>query len=524
MVYRRLAMVLPVVAALGSCATNHATGAPAFSLATPAFERDVGDSAALDAIRLNGLYKPESKLTKYVTGLCNKVYAVTEEAAKPLSCLVLDSETYNAWATPGYINVYRGMLPYIESEADVVAVIAHESGHLTSHHVGQKITVDMLTGIMALGVGAYVASESDDVDDVITGMELAGAAGQLGLAMYSRTAEREADMLSLRYMERLGYDKREAVTSMRTMQAKEAYDYQVAMAFNNGKPPAESLYDTLHASHPPTPERIADTLSMAGGEPDGGVKLPAGIKPATPATDPQGRNRYLNMIDGLEYGPRTKWGIAGRGYIALPSQRFLLNMPDGFVTDYRPSGRPRTMGQWVAAHPQTGVKMETRFFRYKGGLNVGHVLQDMVSGMDDGVKRMAIGSGENQQVAYTGVAKQWLGSERARLVAVPLPAKNAMMIVAFIYPDAATLAREDDTVMRELQKSRYLSKAQAEKLKPLSVRVFTAGVGDSLVRAAEKMPSGALRQEWFRALNRLAPTDELRVGRCYKTVIDPNNL
>ena len=31
-------------------------------------------------------------------------------------------EEVNAWATPGYMNVYRGLLPYLNSEAELAAV------------------------------------------------------------------------------------------------------------------------------------------------------------------------------------------------------------------------------------------------------------------------------------------------------------------------------------------------------------------------------------------------------------------
>ena len=50
---------------------------------------------------------------------------------------MLDSPEINAFALPGgYVYVTRGILAYMESEADMAGVIGHEIGHVTAQHHG----------------------------------------------------------------------------------------------------------------------------------------------------------------------------------------------------------------------------------------------------------------------------------------------------------------------------------------------------------------------------------------------------
>jgi predicted Zn-dependent protease len=502
---------------LAGCMTIPATGKQTFSLVSREAERDVGQNTAEQALKLYGQYRPSSRATSYVTDLCQRLWAVTESAADPLQCLVLDSETFNAWATPGYINIYRGLLPYMQSEAELMAVMAHESGHVTARHIGQQITAQTLGGILATAVTVYAASASDDDRVVSTVAQVGGVAAGLGLASYSRSHEYEADILGQRYMQRMGYDPREAVRMMDNLQTKEVFDTRIAAAFNDGKPPSNGGLSALFASHPMTPARRAKLVANAGGEPDGSLRLPEGITPATPRSDPQGRRRYHAAIDGLLYGPQQRWGIAGRDYIALPSARLMWRLPDGFVIQYVASDKPDTMGTWVGVHPQSGVTFRMTLSRYKAGLNPGFALEKLYPGLDN-MQRFQVG-GDAAPTAYTGVL-----NTTTRVVAVPAPHEDSLAVLSFTYPTHEAMAREEGTLMSTLQQSRFVGTDAAKNWQPLRVQTFTAAVGDSVERRARRLPTGAFGEMWFRALNGLQPDQELRVGEVYKTIVDDNAL
>ena len=518
----RYGLTLSLFALLTACTTIPATGKQTFSLVDKATERHVGQQTAAQALKLYGMYRPDSRTTGYVTDLCNRLWAVTESAAEPIQCLVLDSETFNAWATPGYINIYRGLLPYMQSEAELMAVLAHESGHVTARHVGQQLTAQTLGGILAAGVAIYAASASDDDRVVSTAAQLGGLAAGIGVATYSRGHEFEADTLGQRYMQRLGYDPREAVRMMDNMQAKEALDTQLAAAFNGGKIPDTGGLSALFASHPRTPDRRAKLVEYGGGEPDGSVRLPADITPATTAKDPQGRTRYHAAIDGLLYGPQRRWGIAGKDYIALPAQRFYWRLPDGFVTQYAENPKPNAMGVWLGAHPQSGVTFTLRLYRYKAGLNPGFALQELYPQLEN-LQRVAIG-GADGETAYTGALEETFGARAMRVVAVPLALKDALALMTITYPSAAIMDREDGAMMTVLQQSRFVDAATARQWQPLRLRTFVAATGDTPTRQAQRLPTGALADVWFRALNGLTPDEGFRAGEVYKTIDDSNAL
>jgi predicted Zn-dependent protease len=520
--FARHVAVLAAASLLVGCAQNPATGAPIFSLVGAEQERAIGQQTAEHNLKLYGMYRPESVATRYVQNLCSKLWQTTERAADPVSCLVLDTPEFNAWATPGYVTVNRGLRPYMNSEAELAAVIAHESGHVVARHTAQGVSQEMLLGILATGALLAVASQTDDTATLQATSIGAGLGAKATAQAFNRQDEYQADVLGQRYMQRAGYDPREAISMMDNMAARDAYDRALAVAFNEGKVPQEGLLSGLFLSHPRTPDRRVKLLKNVNNqEPNGSVTLPAGVQPATTAADPQGRNRYLRSIDGVAYGPARRFGIAGRNYVAIPSQRFWWQLPQGFVLDYVPTDKPDEIGLWVGVHPQSQVRVSIETISYKAGLNVGVALQQIFPKAAQ-VERLALKQGE--VTAYTVVTKPsaFGSSKLSRRIAIPLPDVDKMTLLSFTFPDEATLQREDAALLTSVQQSVYLTANAANQLQPLRVDVFTAQPGQTVASVAAKLPSGALQQEWFRALNSLAPNQNLVPGRLYKTVVDPN--
>lgn len=128
---------------------------------------------------------------------------------------VLRSNDVNAFAVPGgYIYITAGLLFRMQNEAQLAGVLGHEIGHIAARHSAQSIeraqTVGLLTaGVSILAEQAGMAAAGD----------LGSAAAQLYLLRYSREHEREADMLGLSYMTRVGYNPRGIVQLMEILQA-----------------------------------------------------------------------------------------------------------------------------------------------------------------------------------------------------------------------------------------------------------------------------------------------------------------
>jgi beta-barrel assembly-enhancing protease len=151
---------------------------------------------------------------------------------------VLNSSVPNAFALPGgYIVINRGLLVGLSNEAEMAAVLAHETGHVTAKH--SLAGYQRATAANVLVAGVVLAAGGR------TGVqEVSGITASLIENGFSRDQEREADWLGIDYMVKAGYNPEGAV------QLQEYFYRQL----EGGKNPmwAEGLFRT----HPFSKERL----------------------------------------------------------------------------------------------------------------------------------------------------------------------------------------------------------------------------------------------------------------------------
>ena len=95
-----------------------------------------------------GVY-PDAKLQAYVNELGQRLASQSERSQLEWHFTVLDSPEVNAFALPGgYVYVTRGIMAYMESEADLAGVIGHEIGHVTARHGSQRATRQQTAGLV----------------------------------------------------------------------------------------------------------------------------------------------------------------------------------------------------------------------------------------------------------------------------------------------------------------------------------------------------------------------------------------
>ena len=135
--------------ALGGCATNPVTGRSDIVTMSAAQEVEIGRKMHPQILQQYGRYSDEA-LQAYVNDVGQRIAKVSHLPNLQFTFTVLDSEEVNAFALPGgYVYVTRGILAYLNSEAELVAVLGHEVGHVTARHA-----VRQQTGATAAGVGA----------------------------------------------------------------------------------------------------------------------------------------------------------------------------------------------------------------------------------------------------------------------------------------------------------------------------------------------------------------------------------
>jgi predicted Zn-dependent protease len=160
-----------------------------------------------------------------------------------------------AYSSDGEVNAYasgkdsvvvqRGLLELLQSEEEVAAVVAHEYGHHLGQHIEEKQR-NAAIGAILMGLaaaGGAMAAGADGNDPGMTNAvgTWAGVGAQIGALSYSKSQEREADLLSAYLLARAGYDLHKA-----------GHVWQVLAQLDKKKTKA-SLFDT----HPAGPERMA---------------------------------------------------------------------------------------------------------------------------------------------------------------------------------------------------------------------------------------------------------------------------
>jgi predicted Zn-dependent protease len=281
---------------LAGCARNPVTGRPQLALISEAREIEMGREAAAQVEEMIGLVGDDS-LQAYIRHLGATLTTTSERPHLPWRFGVIDDPVPNAFSLPGgFVFITRGLLAYLDAEAELVAVLGHEVAHVNARHAVEALSRAQITSI-GLFIGAILFPPV---------AQYGGWAG-LGLDLlfleYGRDAEYQADDLAAGYALRLGYQPRQIIHVLATLERIEEEE------------DAESPLPTWLSTHPSSDARVrrieqrfvalADTL-VTGGQP------------------------YLVRLDGLVYGDDPRSGFFRDGLFLHPELRFQVEFPQGW--------------------------------------------------------------------------------------------------------------------------------------------------------------------------------------------------
>jgi predicted Zn-dependent protease len=290
---------LGLLAVAVACAVNPATGRREFMLVSEDEEIQMGREADPQVIAAYGLAGDE-ELRAYVSRIGHELAATSERPDLPWSFKIVDDPAVNAFALPGgFIYVTRGILAYFDSEAELAGVMGHEIGHVTARHSASQISRQQLQQI-GIGVG-MIASETFRE---YGGIAVAGI--QLLNLSYSRDDELQADRLGLRYMSRDGYDP-DALLGVFEMLAS------VSGGEEGGRAPEWSM---THPYPENREQQMRDVIAETGVSREGRVA----------------RDEYLDVIDGIVFGPNPRNGYFEGTRFLHPELAFEATFPAGWQT------------------------------------------------------------------------------------------------------------------------------------------------------------------------------------------------
>jgi predicted Zn-dependent protease len=166
-----------------------------------------------ETIRKRVGFVDDPEVVNYVNSVVARVAAVLPPQPYPIKSAVVANNSMNAFAIPGgHIYIFTGLILGVENEAELAAVISHELGHVTQHHVARRmeqmkyINVASFAGVIAgVLLGASTGGTSGaSLGQALSMGSMAGA--QSSFLMYTREIENEADNVGLTYLVKAGYN------------------------------------------------------------------------------------------------------------------------------------------------------------------------------------------------------------------------------------------------------------------------------------------------------------------------------
>jgi predicted Zn-dependent protease len=136
-------------------------------------------------------------LKAYVSGVGKSVVNGTElikyKNVFPYQFTVINDTIVNAFCAPGgYIYVYTGLIKFIDNEATLAGILAHEIAHAENRHTTKRITSYYgVSFALNIVLGSNPNSIAEIMSNLFTG---------LGFLANSRSDEKEADEYSIKYL------------------------------------------------------------------------------------------------------------------------------------------------------------------------------------------------------------------------------------------------------------------------------------------------------------------------------------
>ena len=270
-------------------------------------EIKMGQAADKDVVQMYGLYDDQA-LSAYVDGIGQKMAKISHRPNLKYEFKVMNSPVINAFAVPGgYIYVTRGILAYLNNEAEFAGVLGHEIGHVTARHSAKKYSEASLAQL-GLGVGSMISEEFA----MFSGL----AAQGLGLLFlkFSRDDERQSDELGVAYSTKVGYDAREMSNFFHTLDKMRGKSEEGGLPdwFSTHPDPADRVIDVRNEA-----ERIQKEKNLSG------LTI--------------NREAYLKKVNGLIFGNNPREGYVENNIFYHPDMKFHFPVPSDWKVNNLPS-------------------------------------------------------------------------------------------------------------------------------------------------------------------------------------------
>jgi predicted Zn-dependent protease len=480
MVLKRLVPAIAAGVVTAACATNPATGSKEFSLMSESQEIALGKQMDAQVRQEMGIYN-DPELQRYVEQIGLRLARASERPNLPWHFAVVDEPAVNAFALPGgYIYLTRGMLPFLDNEAQLAGVLGHEIGHVTARHSAQQYTK-----ATSASVGLTLLSIFVPESRPFGGLAESG----LGLLFlkHGRDDERQADGLGVQYAARTGWDPKGVAEMLTTLSRLDE-----ASGSSKGVP-------NWLSTHPAPADRVQEVQATVQQASTKGAGAPV-VNEA----------EYLNRVDGVIFGDSPRQGIVRGNRFLHPELRIGVDFPQGWEIQ-------NSAQQVVAKAPQREQYMILQLVPNARGS-----IEDVAVGtMSRAGFRQLNGSPTqvNGSTAYVGTwqgTMEGLGNVGVKTIHVQQGSN--VYLLAGVAP-ANQFQSADREFSSSLQTFRMLSAAEAERIRPNRVDLYTVRGNDTWQAIAQRS-GGIVKPSTLAIMNDYDPSQPPRSGDRIKIVVE----
>jgi predicted Zn-dependent protease len=477
--FRRIAVTAFGALALTHCAQNPVTGGKDFVLMSEQQEIALGAQAHQDVLKeYAALDNPA--LQAYVNEVGQRLAQQSHRPALNWHFTVVDSPDVNAFALPGgYVYITRGLMAYLNSEAELAGVVGHEIGHVTARH-----GVRQQSAATAVGVGAVLGSILVPGMNNQAGATLLQTLAQAWTSGYGREHELESDRLGAEYLARTGYNPQAMIEVIGVLKNQELF------AAEQAKRDGRQLrtYHGTFATHPSNDARLKQVVGAAN--------------QYTVANPRDGRGDYLQKMAGVIFGDSPEQGLIRNNQLLHEKLGLAIQFPPAWRVQNRPD-------RVVALSPKGDALVELQ-----PGPKHDRPLETLQKGVKlDVGARYDSGKLSGYPAAFAAGAQQG-----KPVVAAAVVFNGTQYLIAGMAKDKAVYDRERNTLRAAINSFRAITPAERQAARPHVLQLIKAAPGMTMATLARQSPLGADAESQLRLMNDLYPGGEPKPGQPLKIV------
>ncbi|RRJ83149.1 peptidase M48 Ste24p [Aestuariirhabdus litorea] len=468
--------MLLLLASLQGCARNPATGNHDFVLISEADEISMGRQYSQD-IRKQYPFYEDQRLQQYVQSVGRKVAANSHRSELEYQFTVIDTPDINAFALPGgFIYIHRGLMAYLNSEAELAAVLAHEVGHVTARHSVQQQSMAMAGNVLSQVVAVYAGGAVGDLSNIASTALVRG---------YGRDHELEADGFGAQYLANAGYDPQAMIEVIEVLKNQETF------ARLRAKESGQEVvgYHGLFSTHPANDERLQGVVGQVPAVVNGRV----------------GREAYLKAIEGMAFGNSASQGIVDGRYFLHKPMNLKVSFPEGWKLQNQPQ-------QLVAIAPDEQAFLLLQLGEIKDGYTPAEYLRERIGRSEFRAGEEISGKGYR---GYSAVVDP-RGKPLHRIAVIYYQGKVFELIGSV--KNEREFDAFDEKMRAAITSFQSLPKADYDKADGLHIKAVRARKGDRFALLARRSPLSRYGEEQLRLINDRYPEGEPAPGQWLKLI------